>query len=516
MRIWKLCLLLLLCANPAPLVWALHAEQVEDHFQLARRAVVNVQVSYFRYSYKTPWRNPYIGRASGTGFILEGNRIITNAHLVSGAVSIRLQRPNQNTDYEAETSYIAHDCDLALLKVKDASFFKDSASLSLGELPALNTPVDVIGFPIGGDRVSITKGVVSRIDMDVYSHSGIDEHLIIQVDAAINPGNSGGPAMQGGRVIGAAFQARTNSENQGYLIPAEVIERFLQDIKDGSYDGYTEFGLITTSTSHPALRKALNIQQKVRAPLTGLYVYAIIPDSSADGHIQAGDILTQIHSHPITEKGDVLINGDFQNYTRLVDNLHKGEKVEVELLRNGKLLKRSFPSKITTSFQFYRKKYGHRPSYVILGGLVFQALDANLMANYASYWSKLGHSEISYRYHYFFLDKIYKEVREDVILSTRLPHKVNQYTKDFVHRIVKKVNGIPVRGLRHFSELIARFRNEGAEKGKKADTSPYIKLEFYQLPIALILETEGLGRVESQILQEYAIQRPQFLNPAFY
>jgi S1-C subfamily serine protease len=51
--------------------------------------------------------------------------------------------------------------------------------------------VSVVGFPQGGDNVCVTKGVVSRIDRQQYSH-GRTALLAIQVDAAINSGNSGG------------------------------------------------------------------------------------------------------------------------------------------------------------------------------------------------------------------------------------------------------------------------------------------------------------------------------------
>jgi S1-C subfamily serine protease len=55
--------------------------------------------------------------------------------------------------------------------------------------------------------MSVTQGIVSRVDFRTYSHSVVDQHLSIQIDAAINPGNSGGPVMQGHKVVGVAFRA---------------------------------------------------------------------------------------------------------------------------------------------------------------------------------------------------------------------------------------------------------------------------------------------------------------------
>lgn len=66
----------------------------------------------------------------------------------------------------------------------------------------------------GGDNISVTKGVVSRVEPTQYVH-GASQLLAIQIDAAINPGNSGGPAIMGDKVSGVAFQNLSGAENIG-------------------------------------------------------------------------------------------------------------------------------------------------------------------------------------------------------------------------------------------------------------------------------------------------------------
>src|SRR6185436_73003 len=96
--------------------------------------------------------------------------------------------------------------------LKPAKAFENVKPLTLGnEVPKLDTTVKVIGFPIGGERISVTRGVVSRVDYQEYTHSGVDQHLAIQIDAAINPGNSGGPVPQESNVVGVAFQGYSGS-----------------------------------------------------------------------------------------------------------------------------------------------------------------------------------------------------------------------------------------------------------------------------------------------------------------
>ena len=70
--------------------------------------------------------------------------------------------------------------------------------------------------------MSITRGVVSRIEHDAYAHSSI-ELLAVQIDAAINSGNSGGPVLTDHSISGVVMQYLPDSENIGYMVPAPVV-----------------------------------------------------------------------------------------------------------------------------------------------------------------------------------------------------------------------------------------------------------------------------------------------------
>ena len=104
-----------------------------------------------------------------------------------------------------------------------------------GALPSIGSMVQAIGYPMGGEQVSITEGVVSRIEYAEYNMEA--QGLRIQVDAALNQGNSGGPVILDGAVVGVVFSGIEYAENIGYVIPAEEVRLFLEDIGDGSYDG---------------------------------------------------------------------------------------------------------------------------------------------------------------------------------------------------------------------------------------------------------------------------------------
>lgn len=119
--------------------------------------------------------------------------------------------------------------DLAVIKVTDPSFFDGKNALKLVEegfenLPHLDDNVTCVGYPKGGDQISVTRGVVSRI-----TTSSSYKELLLQIDAAINPGNSGGPVFnEKGGVVGVARSVLRNSANIGYIIPSTIVHMFLK------------------------------------------------------------------------------------------------------------------------------------------------------------------------------------------------------------------------------------------------------------------------------------------------
>src|SRR5262249_10300707 len=152
--------------------------------------------------------------------------------------------------------------------VKNDKFFETHASLPRAKkLPKVQDNVAVYGFPVGGSDLSVTKGVVSRIGYGPYSQDG--HGLIVQVSAGVNPGNSGGAARVGTQSIGPVMSRLQEGENIGYITPNEEIDLFLEDIKDGRYDGKPKDPAATQfySLENPALRGFLKVDDGVRGVL---------------------------------------------------------------------------------------------------------------------------------------------------------------------------------------------------------------------------------------------------------
>ncbi len=148
-----------------------------------------------------PWTKKSPHEIPGSGVVIEGNRILTNAHIVAFASQIYVQPFQSAEKFIARVVAEAPGIDLAVLELEDVSFFRIYPSLPLEEkLPRAKDTVNVYGYPVGGKEQSITEGIVSRIE---YSRMYYDIlGLRIQIDAALNPGNSGGPAIKDEKIVG--------------------------------------------------------------------------------------------------------------------------------------------------------------------------------------------------------------------------------------------------------------------------------------------------------------------------
>ena len=200
-----------------------------------------------------PWTKQPPEDISGSGVVIEGKRILTNAHVVNYASDVQIQANEAGDKISATVEAIAPGIDLAVLKLDDESFFATHPPLARARDVAADQGCGAdLWLPDGGNSLSITKGIVSRMEFVPYNYpvSG----LRIQVDAAINPGNSGGPAIAGDKMIGLAFSRLVDAQNIGYIIPSEEIELFLKDIADGHYDGKPAMFDALQTLENPALR----------------------------------------------------------------------------------------------------------------------------------------------------------------------------------------------------------------------------------------------------------------------
>ena len=414
-----------------------------------RRSVVKLEVASAIWDLRMPWSPPTLQGGVGTGFIIEGGRILTNAHVVSNARQITVEREGDPRKWLGRVEHIAHDSDLAIVAVEDNSLFEGMRPVQFGGLPHLESVVSLYGFPIGGKRMSVTKGVISRIDFLPFAHSGLDEHLAIQVDAAMNPGNSGGPALQGDKVIGVAFQGLpgTVAQNTGYIIPTTVVNRFLKDVADGRYDLVPDLAVQSSPLLNENHRRYLGLV----GGNEGVLIDRVLGGGSADGYLQDGDVVLKIDDIAVGSDEFVTLHGQQVKWQELVERKQVGEQIALEIVRNREVQRLSFPLKPipTPIVQAFAAAYDRAPRYLIYGGLLFQPLSVDIIKAY------LGDKEagsipriwLQYSLGEFLDHQTYLTRPELVLITQVLPDPANANLQNIVMRTVNRVNGKEITSL---------------------------------------------------------------------
>lgn len=456
-------------------------------------SLVRIQATSQEPNYRAPWSGGEVISGVGAGFVVSDNRIMTNAHVVSNGRFLTVSKEGDPKPYPARVLHVAHDCDLALLTVDNPAFFKGTVPLEFGDIPVIESTVSVYGYPIGGDRLSVTRGVVSRIDFQPYSHSGVDSHLTIQIDAAINPGNSGGPVLQDGKVVGVAFQGYSGdvAQNVGYMIPTPVVRRFLKDVEDGHYDRYVDLTISYHPLHNPAMRRALGLPDDD----LGVYVGEVYGGGVAEGILKPGDVLLSIDGLPIASDGTVSMdNGDPVEMAEVVERKYRNDTVDFEILREGKKMEVTLALTHPWPFSLQANAYDEKPRFVVFGGLVFQPVDANFMSAHNP-----DNLRLRYYFDHFITQGLYRDRDEIVVLSNVLADPVNAYAGEFKYEIVDRING---RKIRKLADVSAAFK----------ESPEYSVIELVGDGRPIVLERKAVEDARNRIIARYGVSKEENLE----
>jgi hypothetical protein len=329
-----------------------------------------------------------------------------------------------------------------------------------------------------------------------YTHSGVDQHLALQVDAAINPGNSGGPVLLRERVVGLAFQGLAWADGIGYAIPLPVMRHFLEDIEDGQYDGYPELGVAFMGLRNPAMRKDL----KVPAKKSGVVVYYLDPYGSALNRIKPGDVILNIDGHAIANDGTVMMENERLLFSEILERKQWGEAVNMEVWRDANKVSLQIPLENPTDHFLYRNRYGTPPKFYVNGGLVFSPMSRQYVRTLQRNDQSKNVQLLFYLFEYAKIDGHHKNRRDFVVLIDRLAHPVNTYMQHFVNAVVETVNGKPIADIEALRDAM-----QEAEHG-------FFVIRFIGLDDILVLDAEAAAKADDQILATYGLKQREYMG----
>ena len=530
------------------------------------QSVVKVFTVHSSPNYFQPWQNKPQRETSGSGVVVAapvpgGVGILTNAHVVADQTFVQVRRHGSSVKHQARVHAVGHECDLAVLTVDDPAFWTDRARreddeedgegvgsdsdsdsdsvirlvrpLPLGDVPHLQGHVTVMGFPQGGDNLSITSGVVSRVELTNYVH-GAAQLLAIQLDAAINPGNSGGPAVQDGKVVGLAFQNLANADNIGYVIPTPIVRRFLEDIEaqeaatkleiessvgdgnrdgsklatttanafDGVHAGFCALGIKCQATDNPALRAYLGM----RPEETGVLVTEVLKLSPSRGALRKDDVLLEVDGRKVANDGTVSFRGwERVAFDHLVSLKRPGQEMALKVRRRagspgdagdasdvgeegeGRVRRRRADSGETEILDVTVAvrpraplvpvhQYDRLPSYYVFAGLVFSPLTQPHLHEFGDDWYNSAPRRLCDRALNHHVERPGQQV---VILSQVLADEVNAGYQGMHDLEVRSVNGRRVHNLRELRDAV-----EGAE-------GAFLRLDFVDDRVLVVSRAEA-------------------------
>ena len=427
-----------------------------SEFRDIEDSVIKIYTTQSAPDYFTPWRLLTPRQSSGSGAVIDGNRILTNAHVVANASYVQAQKYNDPQRYQAQVTFVSHEADLALITVDDPAFFNGLKALKIGDLPKPLTEVSVYGYPIGGKSLSITKGILSRVEQQMYAHAGT--YLLAgQIDAAINPGNSGGPVIVNQQIVGVVMQANGGgrAENLGYFVPPGIIRHVLQDSRDGILDGFPDLGFRTQTLDSPAAKRAYGLNEEH----SGVLVIKVFEDSPVEKVLLENDVILEIDDFVIADDGTIELNPDLlTDYKHAIDMHHIGEMLKITFARNGRV--KTVDVLAQKAQQHYGLVPGERfdeiPQYMIYGGVLFVPLNMNLIKRWGNDWSRSAPVSLLEARN----EWSSPERRELVVALQVLAADVNLGYHDWRNWVVNYVNGEPVRDFAHFAGLLKQNQRQ--------------------------------------------------------
>jgi len=252
-------------------------------------------------------------QAEGSGFVIDTKGdIVTNAHVVDGATSIKVRFQNGKT---TKATLVGTDdsTDIAVIKVNaDASLlhpltFGSSKAVQVGE------SVVAIGSPFGLPE-SMTAGIVSAVNRTITAPNNYSISGALQTDAAINHGNSGGPLLNlDGQVIGVNAQIESDSggnDGVGFAIPSDAAKSVANTLIAGGKVQHAYLGIHVADASS-----------------SGAQITSVVSGSPADkAGLKAGDVITAIDGNDITSADDL---------TAQVGAHQPSDTITVTVTRNG-------------------------------------------------------------------------------------------------------------------------------------------------------------------------------------
>ena len=446
--------------------------------------------------YHKPWKSPDFSNLKASGFFFRDDKlfpgrkglILTNAHAVSMAESIKVSNGREKRQYDVGIVGICNSADFAVLEMAPADLkvyeslngpitpleFGDSDTLRVGD------KVQGWGYPSGGERISKSEqGEISRIEVKryVYSH---ELWLIAQASLQQNQGNSGGPVLKDGKVVGMSFQGVRTGDRINYFIPINVVKHLASVLDKQELIPNWRYAI---QFMFPRLKEYFHLGSEQGGVLLNYIIQGGGPFTFG---LKSGDIITEIDGFKIDNFGEIYFKPLAQSlyFSEILNRKLVGDPLNIKVIRDGKTL--DIFGKVTPGLPRLVPKIFTMANYFIFGGIGFVELTMNCIEN-------LGQSGETFRARYAesFPELPYQKI---VIVSEIFPEYGLVDSTGFLNRVIK-IGDVDVVNIQQFYDTIQDL----AAKGEKR-----VLLKIWSNS-TLPLDIANAPELDGQIKEKYGI-----------
>ncbi|HAL45385.1 MAG: hypothetical protein A2Y12_09035 [Planctomycetes bacterium GWF2_42_9] len=459
-------------------------------------SLVYLQVAYYGYTQYEPWKNMELSEGYAVGCAVDDNKVITLASSVANAAFVQARKSDRNDFIPARILAVDYESNLALIELDPNSIGKELKPLKFDEKYVKGAGVNFYWLSAKG-QMFIGRGFLDRVT--VANVTGFYSKSLTFVAAGISEAtNLGQLYCLGEKPIGIA--SLSGKETEADIIPAKVINRFLDDVQKGTYNGIAMRGFSVSNLVDPAMRKYLKIPNEIR---DGVYVSDIYTIGTGSDVLKKGDVLLGIDGFAINPYGRYDDKKfDTLPFETLITSKTAGETITFEVWRDGKkqnltgAAKRFDVGEMLVPFY----EYDTQPEYVIVGGCILQKLTQSYLAARGDEWR----GKVEPHLYSYLLNEAFKpsEERKDiVILSYCLPANINLGYHSLNQCVVDKINGMKIKEMKDVPIALALNPE-----------SKFIVIEFEMDKPAIVLDRSQLENAGKMISQTYGIGKLMNIN----
>ncbi len=450
--------------------------------------VVRVTVTYQQHDPFLPWQKRSPAVRYGFGTVIDGTHVLTTENLVRNHTLIEIQLARSGENITTTLVKADPQVGLALLHVADAKALAGLQHVAPADHAPGSSSVEIIqidetsGIQRGDGQ--LVKALVDALP-DAPSSA-----LQYDVLTDLNVDGNGAPVLLDNRLAGIIL-SYSRASRTGKMLPAVYIDRFINDARNGAYQGFASAGFSWQPLVDPAKRAYLGVADEEN----GIQILNCLPGSGAGNVLKPNDVVLIWDGHAVDKLGYY----DDEDYGRVLfphmikGRRRPGETVVASIVRDGVPSEVQVPltCRNEASDLIPENVTGKPCAYLIDGGFVIRELTGRMLRAYGGHWQTRTEPRLAHLY----LTRQYAPEKPGdrvVLLSAVLPDPINIGYQQFRDQIIEKVNGEPVRNIRDV------FRIVEAEGNIRT-------LSLRAIGIDIILDQDELPAANQRIARQYRL-----------